>query len=117
MEKAKNINDVSEIERQFQVELRDDYDMLKEALRMHRNDTLLSTTVAAPVLASLGYLIPQLAVPFGSAAAWSIVTAPRKYQADRRKILAQHPTAWLLENTRSQPKDLLYRLPYFPAIG
>ncbi len=96
--------DKREIERQFELEVKDDLRHLKEALRMKAESTLLSKEVGVGVLAAAGVMTP-VAVPAALLGVGALVKRAIAYRAERRQVFRDNAMSWLfqLQGGRVEP--------------
>lgn len=99
----------NELLRQFELDTQDDFDLLKEALKLHTRETLgtkemIATIVAAAGTAALtglgivGVALPEVATAVGGPVAiGGLIAAKSKFVRERKKLLQEHPTAYLYE--------------------
>lgn len=94
--------------RQFQSDIQDDYRELKEALKLNAVETIGSREMILTILGTVGMaaaaglrhsmLLPEVATASGgSVAIGGLIAAKSKFVKQRRNILKEHPTAYLLE--------------------
>jgi hypothetical protein len=90
------------------LDTQDDFDLLKEALKLHTLETvgnkeMIATIVVAVGTAALTGLGIPTALPEvvtaggGSVAIGGLIAAKSKFVRERKKILQEHPTACLYE--------------------
>src|SRR5262245_18196117 len=82
--------DIREIERQYESEMRDDLDHLKDLLKRKRTDTLLSRDVGVGLLAAAGMALTPWTLPSGILAIGALLKAAKGYKAERRDALSKH---------------------------
>jgi hypothetical protein len=99
--------DIREIERQYEEDVRDDLQELKDSLKRSRTDALLSKEFGIGTIATVGssvvgegFNIPALTMVAGVAAVGTLVSGVRAYQAKRRDALSKHAMSWLLMASR-----------------
>jgi hypothetical protein len=94
--------------RQFQTDIQDDYRELKEALKLNAVETIVSREMILTLLGTVGMAaaaglrhslpLPEVATASGgSVAIGGLIAAKTKFAKERRKVLKEHPTAYLLE--------------------
>ena len=100
--------EAQEIKRQFRDEMRGDYEALKEALKLETEQVLGSKeiiTAGLVALAQVGeglYTLPdelsKLTLAASAIAIGGLLSSRSKFARTRRKILEEHPTAYLYES-------------------
>jgi hypothetical protein len=94
--KAKNKRDKEEIERIFEQEMKDDFDLLKDELKDEAKKVIISKEMGAAVIALAGaFISPELATLGPLAAGGALWLEKNKYSAARKKVLKAHSTSWL----------------------
>jgi hypothetical protein len=105
---AQSDEDVAEVKRQFKSKMDDDYESLREGLKLESNQVLGTKEIITTVLAALG---TAAAIHAGAALPMhEVVTATgglvtlgglfatkSKFARTRQKLLLEHPTAYLYE--------------------
>jgi hypothetical protein len=96
-----------ELKRQFHEEMRDDYAALRDTLRLEANQVLGMKEIVATALIPIGQFVPQLlgvndgahalTLTATAIAVGGLYSAKSKFAQSRRKILAEHPIAYLYE--------------------
>lgn len=99
--KAKNESDKEEIERIFEQEMKDDFDLLKDELKDEAKKVIISKEMGAAVIALAGtFISPALATLGPLAAGGALWIEKNKYFAARKKVLKAHSTSWLYSMRR-----------------
>jgi hypothetical protein len=105
---AKTQTDCSELSRQFEDDMKDDFRSLREALKLEAFQTIGTKEILGSIVAGISAATAvTLGAPFhtpealvGSAAALTtvgILTTASKYARTRQKILSDHPMAYLYD--------------------
>lgn len=100
--------------RQFESDIQDDYKLLKEALKLNAGETLGSKEIIITLLGAVGMaaagslghpmMLPEVAtISGGLVTIGGLVAAKSKFARERRKILQEHPTAYVLEVSNAFP--------------
>lgn len=105
-------SDKRELQREFELEMRDDLADLKSELGLARREALISkdsillgiATVAAGAAATAGLHLPleQVGLVGSLPVIGGIVNAHSKYSQAKRSIIARHPMAYMLEATKAR---------------
>ena len=99
--KAKNKRDKEEIERIFEQEMKDDFDLLKDELKDEAKKVIVSKEMGAAVIALAGTFISPLLATLGQLTAGGALWLEKnKYSAARKKVLKAHSTSWLYSMRR-----------------
>ena len=94
--------------RQFESDTMDDFELLKEALKLNTVETLGTKEIIATIVAAVGTAalaglraavpMPEIATAGGGAVAiGGLIAARSKFVREREKLLLEHPTAYLYE--------------------
>jgi hypothetical protein len=107
LKEGKSKSDVQEIEKQFQLDMRDDLKSLKKELNLATLEPLFSKEMAMMVVAVAGSLLSPiaglttLAVTLKGIGIAPLVATRLKHVKERRKALLSHSMSWLyLANER-----------------
>lgn len=106
--KSKSKTKREEALRQFESDTQDDYTLLKEALKMKTIETFASKEIIVTILGAVGMAVtaglaahlamPEVATATGGAVTiGGLVATKSKFSSERRKLLQEHPTAYLYE--------------------
>lgn len=102
---ARSARDATELKRQFEQDMQDDYRALRDALKLEAQQLLgmkelLTVVLGVGVLAgaAAGLPMPNVVTAGGAAASIGGLLATRaKFVSTRRKLLREHPIAYLYE--------------------
>jgi hypothetical protein len=105
---ARSKGDLNELGRQFQEEMHDDYEALKDSLKLEAKQVLGTKEIVAAVLAiadvaaafhlhDISTGVAALAAAGSAIAVGGLYSTKAKFAATRRKTLKEHPTAYLYE--------------------
>jgi hypothetical protein len=93
---AKNKRDKEEIERIFEQEMKDDFDLLKDELKDEARKVICSGEMGAAVIALAGaFISPTLATLGPLTAIGALYRKKNEYRNARNKALKAHTTSWL----------------------
>lgn len=99
--KAENLRDKVEIERIFEQEMKDDFDLLKDELKDEAKKVIISKEMGAAVIALAGtFIAPTLAKLGLLTAGGALWLEKAEYSAARKKVLKAHSTSWLYSMKR-----------------
>jgi hypothetical protein len=111
---AKTATERKEALRQFESDIQDDYRELKEALKFNAKETIATREMILTILGAVGMAaatglahslpLPEVATTSGGLVAiGGLVAAKSKFVKERRKILKEHPTAYIFETSTRFP--------------
>ena len=104
---SRSLRERTELKREFSEEMRDDYSALRDALKLEAKQLLGMKEIIGTALIPIAHLgshtlgFPNVAtaldITAASVAIGGLYSAKSKFAQTRRKILAEHPTAYLYE--------------------
>jgi len=90
-------SDLEEILRVFREQMQIDIGNLRDALKLKRDNAILSKEVGVGLLAVAGMALTPWTFPSGLLAIGALVKQSRNYKADRRSVMKDHAMSWIFE--------------------
>lgn len=101
-------SDLEEVLRVFREKMQTDVGNLRDALKLKRDNAILSKEVGVGLLAVAGMALTPWTLPSGLLAIGALIRQSRNYKADRRNAMKDHAMSWVLElSQQKQPLRLI----------
>ena len=82
--------------------MKTDVGNLRDALKLKRDNAILSKEVGVGLLAVAGMALTPWTFPSGLLAIGALIKQSRNYKADRRDIMKDHAMSWVFELTQQK---------------
>lgn len=101
-------SDLDEVLRVFREKMQTDVGNLRDALKLRRDNVILSKEVGVGLLAVAGMALTPWTLPSGLLAIGALVRQSKNYKADRRSIMKDHAMSWVFElSQQNKPLRLI----------
>ncbi|QZZ23256.1 hypothetical protein J5X98_13495 [Leptothermofonsia sichuanensis E412] len=99
---VKRVQDIEEIKRVFEQNMRTDFDLLRDELKDEAQKVIFSNEMAAAVVGLVGSVLQPAIAPIGIGTGAALYRKRVEYRAARNKTLRGHPMSWLYSMKKIQ---------------